>query len=223
VARRAVAGRGVEKLARIIFREGDELRHRVERQRGRDRQKEVSARGQRDRLQVTLDVVRQLRHHMAGDGERADRPHADGVAVRFGLCGQVETDGQRATRTVVDHDLLSQLLCELGAEDARDRIGRAARSLWDDQTDRPIRVLRGRAGRKRAGEQRKGQAKHAQVAPFACRHEVTARHFAQFNTVRRRNNGLAPFSPTRDSGSVLWSVDGRADESADRPKIPRRD
>jgi hypothetical protein len=213
----------LRSLPGIVFREGDELRHRLERQRGRDRQKEVSARDQRDRLQVPLDVVRQLRHHVAGDGERADRPHADGVAVRFGLGGQIETDGQRPARTVVDHDLLAQFLCELGAEDARDRIGRAAGSLWDDEPDRSIRILRRRAGRKRAGEQRKGKAKHAQVAPFACRHEVTARHFEQFNTVRRRNNGLAPFSATRDSGSVSLSLDARADGSAGRPTAPRRD
>src|SRR5262249_2397532 len=119
---------------------------------------------------------------------------------------------------VVDHDLLSQLLCELGAEDARDRIGRAAGSLWDDEPDRPIRVLRRRAGRKRAGEHRNGETKHAQGAPFACRHEVTALHFAEFNAVRRRNNGLAPFSPTPDSASVVMSVDAVADESVDPTK-----
>src|SRR5262249_59175618 len=37
----------------------------------------MSAGRKRDRLEVPLDVVGQLRHHVAGDGERADRPHAD--------------------------------------------------------------------------------------------------------------------------------------------------
>ena len=46
---------------------------------------------------------------------------------------------------VVDHDLLAELLAELGAEDARDRIGRAARRLRHDQPDRLV----GKFGRRR--------------------------------------------------------------------------
>ena len=75
----------------------------------------MPARDQRDRLEIALDVVGQLRHHVAGDGERADRPHADGVAVGRRLRDQVEPERERAARAVVDDDRLAQLLAELGA------------------------------------------------------------------------------------------------------------
>src|SRR5215510_11824882 len=87
-----------------------------------------------------------------------------GVSVGLGLRGQVETDGQRAAGTVVDHDLLAEFLSELGAEDARDRVGGAAGSLRDDEPDWLVRVLRRRAGRECAGEQQHGQSKHAHLA-----------------------------------------------------------
>ena len=47
---------------------------------------------------------------MAGDGERADRAHADGVAVGRRLRDQIEPDGERAAGPVVDDDLLAELL-----------------------------------------------------------------------------------------------------------------
>ena len=70
----------------------------------------MPARDQRDRLEVALDVVGQLLHDVAGDGERADRPHADGVAVGRRFRDQVEPDGERAAGTIVNDDLLAQLL-----------------------------------------------------------------------------------------------------------------
>jgi hypothetical protein len=164
VARRSVAGRGIEKLARIVLGVGDELPHRFERHRGRDREQQVPACCERNRLQVTLDVVRNLRHHVARDGERADRPHADRVAVGVGLGGEVEADRQGAARAVVDHDLLAELFAELRAENARDGIGRAAGSLRDDEPDRPIRVLRRRAGRNHASEQGQSESDKTHVA-----------------------------------------------------------
>src|SRR6516225_9471810 len=80
----------------------------------------------------------------------------DRVSVGLGLRGQVEADGQRAARPVVDHDLLAELLAELGAEDARDRVGGAASGLRDDEPDGLVRVLRRRAGRERAHKQQQG-------------------------------------------------------------------
>ena len=128
----------------------------------------MSARDQRNRLQVALDVVRQLRHHVPVDRERADRAHADGVSVGVGLGGEVETEGQGAAGAVVDHDLLPELLAELGAEDARHRVGRAAGRLRNDEPDRLVRVLRRRAGREHAGEQQRQQSKRAHVTSHAC-------------------------------------------------------
>ena len=128
----------------------------------------MSARDQRNRLQVALDVVGQLRHHVPVDGERANRPHADGVAVGIGLRGEVEAERQCAARTVVDDDLLPQFLSELGAENARHRVGRTARRLRDDEPARLVRVLRRRAGRERAGEQQQEQSKRPHVTSHVC-------------------------------------------------------
>ena len=67
------------------------------------------------------------------------------MSVGLGFRGQVETDGQRAARAVVDHDLLAELLAELGAEDARDRVGGAAGGLRDDEPDRTARRKKSQA------------------------------------------------------------------------------
>ena len=114
----------------------------------------MPARHQRDRLEVALDVVGQLRHHVARDRERADRSHAERVAVGLGFRRQIEPDGERAAGTVVDHDLLAELLAELRAEQARDRVGGAAGRLRDDQPDRLVGKLGGGWRRERASNRR---------------------------------------------------------------------
>ncbi len=121
----------------------------------------MPARHQRDRLEIALDVVGQFRHHVARDRERADRPHADGVAVGIGFRRQIEADGERPARPVVDDDLLAEFFAEFGAENARDRIGRAARRLRHDQPDRLVGKLS--RGRKRecSGEQQHNGAELA--------------------------------------------------------------
>ena len=55
---------------------------------------------------------------------------------------------------------------ELGAKNARDGVGSAAGSLRHDEPDRPVRVLRRRAGRERAGEEQQDQTKGAHVRPL---------------------------------------------------------
>jgi hypothetical protein len=103
---------------------------------------------ERDRLQVALDVVGQLGHHLARDGERADRPHAEGVAVRRALRHRVDADGERATGPVLDHDRLPERARELRGEQPRHVVGGAAGRLRNDQLERPVReLLRGRAER----------------------------------------------------------------------------
>src|SRR5215468_5909937 len=69
-----------------------------------------------------------------------------------------------AARPVVDHDLLAELLAELGAEDARYRVGGAAGGLRCDEPDGLVRVLRRRAGCERADKEQQGQSKRAHVA-----------------------------------------------------------
>ena len=163
---RAVARGRVRQLAGIVLCVGDQLRDRLERRIGRGRQQHVSARDQRDRLEVALDVVGQLRHHVARDGERADRPHADGVTVGIGFRREIEPDGQRPARAIVDDDLLAELLGKLRAEDARDRVGRAARRLRHDQPDRLVgKFGRGRPRESARKQQHKAPTRRIEIPP----------------------------------------------------------
>jgi hypothetical protein len=68
-----------------------------------------------------------------------------------------------------DDDLLGELLAELGAEDARDRVGGAAGGLRDDEPDRLVRVLRRRTGRECAGNEQQHQSKCAHAASLPMR------------------------------------------------------
>jgi hypothetical protein len=81
---------------------------------------------------------------VTSDGEGADRPDADGVAVGRALRDRVDADGERAARTIVDDDRLAELLGDSRRDDARDVVGRAARGLRDDEAQRPLGVLSGR-------------------------------------------------------------------------------
>ena len=83
------------------------------------------------------------------------------------------------------------------------RPGGICGALWgDDHFARPHRRIL-----KRAGEQRKGEAKHAQVAPFACRHEVTAPHLDSLMRPGGGTMGLHP-SALATSPSGRYVVGG---------------
>ena len=88
------------------------------------------------------------------------RALADWLLEKFG--------NERAAWAVVDNDLLPDLLGELGAEDARNRVGRAAGCLRDDELDRLVRILRRRAGREHAREQQRDQSKEPHMTSHAC-------------------------------------------------------
>src|SRR4051812_41706954 len=186
-----------------------------------------------NRLQVALDVVRQLRHHVPVDREGPDRTHADGVAVGVGLRGEVEPQRQRAARTVVDDDLLPDLLCELGAEDARNRVGGAAGRLRDDELDRLVRILRRGAGREHAREQQRDQSKGPHVTSHACHYErstLTASRPGTSTSVVQTMKGtthLRPFSGAREGATVVrpqngWSLRHPARPDAMATKGGRR-
>ncbi len=95
------------------------------------------------------DVVRQVVDHVRRQRQRADRRHAQRVAVGRRLRGEVHADGQRAAGPVVDHDLLADGVAERSGEQARQRVGGAAGGLRHDEVDRPIRKVR--QGRARDG------------------------------------------------------------------------
>jgi hypothetical protein len=140
MAGRAVARRSVGELARIALRVLDQGSNVGERRLGRRGEKHVSSGDQRDGLQVAFDVVRQLLHHVARDRQRADRPHADCVAVGRALRHGVDADGQGAARAVVDDYGLAELLRHLRRHQPRDVVGRAAGRLRHDEAQRPLRV-----------------------------------------------------------------------------------
>ena len=106
---------------------------------------------QSDRLEVRLDVVGQLRHHMAGDGQRADRPNRERVAVGRRLGDIVHPERERAARLVLDNHRTAENGSNLGSEDARHRVGRAAGRLRHDQADRLVGIV---------GDRRAGQRPH---------------------------------------------------------------
>src|SRR5690242_9561238 len=122
----------------------------------------MSARDQCDRLKVAFDIVRQLRHHMTGDGQRADRPHADGVTIgrRFG--DKIKPNGKRTAGTIVDYDLLPKFFGQLGAENTRDSVGGTAGGLWNDESNGVIGIFRGR---------RRGQPPCNSDCQYECTHD----------------------------------------------------
>ena len=123
----------------------------------------MSARHQRDRLEIALDDIRQLRHHVAGDGEGADRPHADGVTVGRRLRDQIEPERERAARAIVDDDGLAQLRADHRRQNARDVVGGAAGRLRNDEPDGAIGIVAGGRGTRHAGDEERNESKPAHV------------------------------------------------------------
>ncbi len=76
------------------------------------------------------------------------------VTVRRRFRREVQADGERTARAIVDDDLLADLLRQRRRENARHCIGGAARGLRHDEMDRPIRILR----RRRRGEDARGDS-----------------------------------------------------------------
>ena len=79
-----------------------------------------------DQPAAHFDVIGQRHDQMSGDGERADRTHAQGITVRRRFRGEIEAERERAARTIVNHDLLMQLVGQCRRKHPRERIGRAA-------------------------------------------------------------------------------------------------
>src|SRR5439155_8503319 len=63
------------------------------------------------------------------------------ISVWRRIRGQLPGDHARCARTVIHHDLLLEHLCQAGAENARQEIGRAALRGRRDQADRPARIV----------------------------------------------------------------------------------
>ena len=115
-------------------------------------------------------------HKVARDCQRADRAHAQRIAVRRRLRGEVEPDRERTAGAIVDDDLLANLLAERCAENSCHRVGGAAGGLRHDQMDRPVGKLCVRRAGKRAGDEGDDHVKTTHwVAPagaFARRRKI---------------------------------------------------
>ena len=104
MAGRAVARRRVGELAGIGLGLGDQFLHRLDVGLRRHREHQMPVRDQRDRLEVLLDVVGQLRHHVAGDRQRADRPDRRACSRPAPTWRRCPCRGERAARLVLDDD-----------------------------------------------------------------------------------------------------------------------
>ena len=142
MAGRAVARRRVGELARIGLGLLDQFLHRFDVGLRRHREHQMPMHDQRDRLEILLDNIGQLGHHVAGDRHRADRSDRQRVAVRRRLCDVVHAKRERAAGLVLDDDgRAAERRAELGGQDARHSVGRAAGGLRHDQPDRPVGIF----------------------------------------------------------------------------------
>ncbi|MNN33232.1 hypothetical protein D3C81_1469820 [compost metagenome] len=107
VVRRAIAGRAIVELARVLRGVGNQFLQRVGlHARGIDHHHLRRLGDHGDRDEILLDVVVELLVERRGDGmvRAADE---DGVAIRRGLGGDAGAHGAARAATVVDHELLA--------------------------------------------------------------------------------------------------------------------
>ena len=148
--RRAVARRREIELAGIRLRVGDELLHRVHRQRRIDHEHVGNAGDQDDRREILDVVVRHLRVQARVDRVRAHGAHFQRVAVGRGLGDQLRADVAAGAGPVVDDDRLAPCVGELLRDGAGEDVGGAARRERHDEADRLRRIgLRPGARRER--------------------------------------------------------------------------
>jgi hypothetical protein len=96
-------------------------------------------RQQRDRIEVFQEIIGE-RIDRAVDDMRAPVADAERVAVGRRAHDTSNRDRARGAGRVLDHDGLSERAAHALAENARDRVGRAAGREWHDQCDRTGRI-----------------------------------------------------------------------------------
>ena len=103
MAWRAACRGCVGQLAGVLLRLRDQVLDRSDVRRRRHHEHQMPAGDQPQRLKILLHVVRNLGEHVRADRQRADRPDAERVAVRWRLRDDVEADGDGRAGTVLDH------------------------------------------------------------------------------------------------------------------------
>ena len=106
-----------------------------------------------DGHEVLQGIERQVRVKMRADDDLAVLAEEQRVPVGRGFCGELAREVSVRARAVLHDHRLAERLAEPGGEHPRDRVGRAAGGVGHEQTDRPVRVLRGN----RRGPQRENQ------------------------------------------------------------------
>src|ERR1044071_8758834 len=106
----------------------DQLGDVLDRQLGIDDQEIGEADELGDRLQILVDVERQLGIERRVERDRADGAKQQRVAVRRGLGDKASADATAGAGAVLDHDVLAELRLHVGGKDARQQIGRATRA-----------------------------------------------------------------------------------------------
>ena len=92
--------------------------------------------GAGERREVLHRVVARLLQHEHVVAVRLVVAERDRLAVGLGLGDGARADGAGAARDVLDHDLLAERAGDVGGDDARDHVGRAAGRIGHDHLDR---------------------------------------------------------------------------------------
>ncbi len=132
-----IAGRAIEHLA--LLRQRGQFLQVGCRHRRIDDVDRRHLRQQRDRNEVLVHVVRQLREHERVDRQRADVTEYQRVAVRGCVRDFLHRNIAGAARLVVDDHLLAEVLAHLLGDGARDDLGGSARRERDDQANGLVR------------------------------------------------------------------------------------
>jgi hypothetical protein len=122
-------------LARILLEIGNELGHRVDRDRGIDDQDVVGGADLDHRREIGLDPELGIGNERRDRGERSS-DREQGVAVGRLLENLVGADRHHGTRLVLDDHVPAFAFGQGGGDDARQNVGgRARRSRHDDADD----------------------------------------------------------------------------------------
>ena len=156
--RRAGTGGGERVLARVLLRQRDQVGDGLHRQ-VEPHHQHIGHRPQHgDGGEVLVHVEGELAVERRRDRLRGHGIEADGVAVGCGAGDRLAADIAAGAGLVLDDELLPGHLRELGADDARERVGRPARREDVDVAHRLVGPVALGAGEAR-GEERAGQGR----------------------------------------------------------------
>ncbi len=138
----AGAGRSEIELAGILLGEGDELRHRLDRQRGMNFHHHRQIGDQRQHPEIPHRIVGQflVEHRVEHDDRR--RRDEQRVAVGLGAGHRLGADRALRAGLVLDDDGLLQVPAEIFADQAAEHIGGTARGIGNHELDRARRIFR---------------------------------------------------------------------------------